>query len=1254
MCQNQGEMWGRSRDPHPQKNKEENAMERFRKKLAAFVIVLAASVTLVSLPVMAKTNSKPATINKPLFVYVNEEGEPTGTQVKGNKLTLVKGTDQEEVTIKADATLKNALPSDQLVVRAANASGVVITPSENNVFTIKGVSATNKTVVEFTYTVSNNATKNKQKSAPEIGQAKEKVVKLNVKVVEEPATVELEGGSMNLSDNGVAVLPPTSFGDEEYIVGTASRRIGAFEIDTTGAKSTKNNKDVYTIPITIPVTVSGNTNKTKFVFTTTNKNAATFSGKMKNGILTGTIKVKRDAFTNDDGMATAVIGVGVKSTEIPFGNTKVYGKSDYIKLYIKPNALGNKIKLTGASPVVAGKKTKNAAFVIPAGKSEVEAEIGAVYSSNGGKVSVVWDEVQDENKGYTITNNNNNTATLTVLKPFKSSDKIELKGTVKSLNENDETVKTANLKLKITATKKVDKVVENPKSKGTGKKGLGEADGSTYYGTNMRSMWINGNREKVRTFYYLAPTKNFAESFSIEALPDDVYKQGVAQGAINNIKLVAVKDVSDSEKNNKSTVSVKQDKGKNSFTATLNVKKPSAKDALTDEELVIYQIAAADSKNVTTGQYEVGRYVAISVNPKQADKDVEIKIDGSTSGNKIIAKGKAETITVSANKEVPYTIESRDDDVVIVQVDENKYEVYGANTGDTYVDARIAGVNEPKASLHVFVVGFDDMTDKTMYPGEKNETLGKVALNIAGAAATVSVNAIDNGEKDKPYITISGNATLKNGESSEIKVLSANRIGEKGSPAKVKVEATAVFTILGMDPVTITKSATVTVNPYTVELDKDSYTVDTAEAAIPVKAKVAGRKDMLDAAYKIEVKPSTKTDENFCTISGNSATGYTISGNFAGTGIITATYKDVNGAEYKDTAQLVVTDKGGTKTYKDETVISFNAVKKAEAGINNVEITTEGGTDTIKKAYHRFLENLKKVPKDEEVKFTLTISGDSTISKNNAEQASGAEEPAEASEAQDAEEVKTEEPAAEAGEAVSVNEAEEAASATEAEEAVSTNTAEEAVSVNEAEEAEVPAEAEAEENKETAEAEVPETAKTEEIVEEAEGTDTVTKTVSQDFVIEVKNGEPTVKPSENAVDQFIYDNFDEVSVLKMKITLDTVDKTIPNLLGIADQALSDKKQQYSKTVRIKFSDGETIELKDIHFDEGLYCIGNTDKSDKFAIKGNGDKTVVVYKGKINADTAGGRLVKKAKNIGNLIAGIEYYDNDGKKDTSFKF
>ncbi len=1249
-------------------------MERFRKKLTAFVIVLAASMTLMSLPVMAKTNSKPATITKPTFVFVSENGTTT-QQVKGNKLTLVKGTDQEKVTVQAVATLKNALSSDQLVVTPGASSEVEITTSGNNIFTIKGVSATKKTVVKFTYSVSNDVVKKgKQKNAPDIGEAKTKTVSLTIKVVDDAATVALEGNKMDISSNKVVAKPIEYVGKDDYIVGTAPRRIDVYKIDATDAK--KDGKDAYTIPVTIPVALSGNSSGTKFAFTTTNKNAAAFSGKFKNGVLTGTIKVNRAAFTKEDGLASAVIGVGVKSTKVPFGSTAYYGKSDYIKLVIKPDALGKKIKLSDVSPVVNGKKGKKASLVIPAGSPDVEATVGAVYSSNGGKVSVEWEEVQDESRGYTIKNNGDNTAKLKVLKPFKTKKEINLKGTVKSLDASGKTVKVKNLSLKVTATKKVDKVAENIRSKGEGKKAIGEADGSTYYGTNMRTMWINGREERVRTFYYLAPKKNFSESFSVAALPNDDYQNGVAKGEISNVKLVAIKDVSDSEEHNKSKITLKKNKDKKTFTATLNLKKPSAKNPLTDEELVIYQIAAADSKNATTGQYGVGRYVAISVNPKEADKDVEIKINGSTSGKTMFKKGESETITVSANKDVPYTIESRNEDVVVVQVDKNVYKIYGNNTGDTYVDAKIAGVKEPKASLHVYVVGFDDMADVTMYPGETDRTLGTVAVNMEGATAEVSVSAKNNNDN----ITISGNATLKNGEQTAIKVLSANKIGDKGNSVKVTVEATAVFTVSGMNPITVTKSSTVTVDPYTVIVNNGMpVVIDTADQAIIPDVAIKKGETEANGKYSLSINASAD-DDGFAKVISD----ISISGNKAGTGTLTAIYTDVNGGEYKGTTQLTVTDKGGTKTYNNQTVISFNAINMAQAEIENVEITTEGGIDTIKKAYHRFLDNLRNVPKEEEVRFTVTLSGNSTVSSQNAgaagsvgaEEPSGAvepevieeektEEPAEASEPEVIEEEKTEEPAVkETAEETTEETAEitaEAAETVSGDNSVETEESAEAVPADDSKSGEV--ETPAEEEKEVIEdAEAEEAVKAEEPAAEAaeeseeaaaeESEEAAAGTISQNFVIVVTNGEPVVTPSESDVDQFIDKNFDDVSTLTMKITVDAVDKTIPNLLGIADQALSEKSQNYNKKVSIRFAD-VTIELENVHFNNGFYCIGETEK---FAIKGTGDKTVVVFEGELHDGdgTQVGKLVKKSLKVKDLIAGIDYYDGTGNKDPDYDF
>ncbi|MCR5487720.1 MAG: hypothetical protein K6F35_09370 [Lachnospiraceae bacterium] len=1199
-------------------------MRKLQKRFSSLALILIASMVLNPLTVMAKSNANPALVTKQKLVY-----QGTDTQVK-NPVLVLDATDgtMKSITIDAVATLANSLSSDYLEV-SVNAA-----PSSVSVAKIAGpspadvgakntfkITANNEDAkgsnIEFIFRVksaleANGISSNKNaKGINAFDEKKAKKIKLKVKVVKKAGTANFGDLSPVSSNNTLSASSIVRQLDEKWeIPGVGEKDMKVYKINTASVNNMKG-KPIYTIPVSSKLALSGCEVK-NLAFTTTNKKVATIAYSKKDSAVM--IKLNRNAYTDASGIAEVRLGVGVKGTQTKIGSETVYAQSEYIKLMVLPDAKTPKV--ASASATVDGKKTGKASFVIGAGETSVSAQLSAIYSSNGKDgVTVEW--TPEEKDEYKVEQEKgSNIAVLTVTKPIKKAIQLNGKVTAKS-------GAMKAIKVKITATKRVDSISDFKE------KDMTKATASTYFGSNMKKMWINGRREYVRTFYYTNPAKAFADKFVIGVTPNG--ENGTVIPA--NPKLKAVKDASDSQKNNKSTITVKQVKGnKYSDTVALNVKPrkmKSEKGSGLTQELAIYEIVAADSYDKTTKQYGVGNYMAIALTDKTST-EIGDTISGNiligTSTNAIIRKGDVVDVKLVdvADKDLDYvTVVSDDENVIVVRLDEKTYQVIGINPGKASIKLQVLGGKELGA-VTVNVVDLPVAEKRTVYPGQNDI----VVAAIAGSYDTVEITA-DTPAGGFVSTSISPNkATLSANDAPKV-LLSANKANavESGwETANVKVPVTAKFTIGSLAPIEVKHEYEFEVAPYEVTLNNDNkdfvFTI--------------GKDGMTDLKDKITVTPDLNCGSvslNYAVIESNddllTVSGTSVSPNSAGTGKLYAVYTDVNGHKYKSTAvRFTVEDPEGKNTYKNQTVVSFNKVTELSA--NEVQVSGTGSASSMKNSYDRIMRNLQEYANLEGAQgfeITLVVSGNTVSGDELSATSVVPEEEPEVEEAGAA-------VAEEAG-AVIVEEADAAADVVGAE-------AVDAAEVEAADVAEAVAAVEPEEEAAPDAAEEPVPA---EDIEEAGGSPKAFVQKTYHIVIKDKQ---VVKDgfTDDSVKEFIDNNFyDEQSKVTLELKFRS-DKNVPTLLGMARQVYDKKEATFSRNVKFMFENGALLEFTNLTFNKGTYSVICNDITYEFKLFGTGDETTLVFADTYDMGENQNRLINEMLKVKGLVGGVTTYNEQG--------
>jgi len=988
-------------------------MKGIRRKILGVLVTAAAITAVMPVGVMAKTNSNPAAIASPKAVYADVDGTSDGTQVKA--LTLVRDSNngQGSVVVRFDAILKNSVSTDYFVtdVQVADSSvsaeriykGSVSQASadEYNTWKITGKADSKNTKLTVTYSVSNDNVIIVQKKEKGVTVsrnltelAKKKTYNMNVKVVGADKMLALSGNKLGvLSENSST---PMKEEDNTSAVIVGQTKVTGIPVYKFNTESYSRSSSKYTVSIN---DVNGkkitDANK-KLAFASSDKSVATISGKYdrKLGYWEATVTVKKTFYTDTkDGNARVAFTVAEKGAAAKYGKQAIYGNAAYFIMDVTPSLAANaKPKVNSAYTMVDGKKASSTVINIPAGSVSEDVILTTGYKSNvgAGTVSVNW---TGGNEDLVLTKLDDNKWKLTAKGEVKR--KITLKGTITAKNNKNGSTATKEVKLNVTAKKKVDTV-----------KVSGYEGNHNYYATAIKTMKINGQYQKVRTFYYLAPLST-AISDTVQAESKNLNKLGKSEEFVpTDIKLKAVKNASDTALKSKASVTAKAQKSnKKIYDIALKINKFANDVSKADgPQYAVFQIAANDSYDKNSRQYGVGEYIAICVTPVESigeggfnNGTVVVSVNG-VSTNKLInaglEKGKMYELTsavTSGNIDkdtIGYT--SNNENVVIVESkkDNKTYAIVQGGAGVANIRASWAKVtlenkkykqeiqySSPVAIHTVDVNVPETITLMTAQQDEKSLISANYIMKDSAISANVVSQKISE-SKDKDgkdaaedyVVTIS-----KNG------VISANNVGTAKITTKVKYYSDGVYP----KEVTVEKTTTITVNPHSVKFTQSAYSFDlkndrffTPEISIDGGAatKADGNKIVLSvnkAGYAIVSKNGVDIEFNKDHRTHNGIT-------------LTAKYYDANGNYAGEaSAPLALTDSSGNESkYEGKTVVSLNGIATKLDAQKDASITYNGTAGQLKNIY----ENLKKkLGKSTVVNGTVTV----TVSYNKKENNSG-------------------------------------------------------------------------------------------------------------------------------------------------------------------------------------------------------------------------------------------------------------------------
>ncbi|MBR1876583.1 MAG: hypothetical protein IJ805_05710, partial [Lachnospiraceae bacterium] len=934
-------------------------MKGIRRKILGVLVTAAAITAVMPVGVMAKTNSNPAAIASPKAVYADEDGTSDGTQVKA--LTLVRDSNngQDSVVVRFDAILKNSVSTDYFVtdVRAADSSvsaeriykGSVSQASadEYNTWRITGNADSKNTKLTVTYSVSNDNVIIVQKKEKGVTVsrnltelAKKKTYNMNVKVVGADKMLTLSGNKLGVLSENSSTPMKKETGTSAVIVGqTRVTGIPVYKFNTEGYSKSSSK---YTVSIN---DVSGNKITDagkKLAFASSDKSVATISGKYdrKLGYWVATITVKKTFYTDtEDGNARVAFTVAEKGAAAKYGKQAIYGNAAYFIMDVTPSLAANaKPKVNSAYTMVDGKKASSTVINIPAGSVSEDVILTTGYKSNvgAGTVSVNW---TGGNEDLVLTKLDDNKWKLTAKGEVKR--KITLKGTITAKNNKNGSTATKEVKLNVTAKKKVDTV-----------KVSGYEGNHNYYATAIKTMKINGQYQKVRTFYYLAPLST-AISDTVQAESKNLNKLGKSEEFVpTDIKLKAVKNASDTALKSKASVTAKAQKSnKKIYDIALKINK-FAKDVSKADgpQYAVFQIAANDSYDKNSRQYGVGEYIAICVTPVESigeggfnNGTVVVSVNG-VSTNKLIdvndkelGRGKAYEITsavTSGNIDkdtIGYTSDNENVVIVESEKDNKTYAVVQGGAGVANIKASWAKVTlenkkykqeiqySSPVAIHTVDVGVPEtITLMTAQQDEKSLISANYIMKDSAISANVVPLKVSKAwDKDGNLVEEDGYVV----KISENGVISANNVGKAEITTEVKYYSD------GVDPkeVTVKKTTTIAVNPHSVKFTQSAYSFDLKND------------NFFTPEISIDGGAATKADGEKISLSVDKAVYATVSEN--GTDIkfnekhmttngilIKAIYKDANGNYAGEaSAQLALTDSIGDESkYEGKTVVSLN------------------------------------------------------------------------------------------------------------------------------------------------------------------------------------------------------------------------------------------------------------------------------------------------------------------------------------------
>lgn len=1182
-------------------------------KRLARVLALAVAMMVAFAPYTAeaKPNSRPATISKTSLVY-------SGTATAVKNPTLVVSTDQAEADITASAKLSNSISTDYAAVSANVTKGegfLKVTPAGSGEYHLqaigtdkdnKGNAKTATAQVTFTFTVSNNNTAWQNKVNLKKGKPNTKTVKLTVKIA--PRTIT---GVSATAPSGSVTAAKTA--DDIEVAGNKISAVPVYTIKGSDITA-KNGRTTYSMIIS--ANGLSDQSKARFAYVTTNSSVAKLSARYDKADKQwkGTLTVSNKAYTNNNnGYAEALVTVGTKESTAKYGKQTTYATADYFIVRVIPNGT----KIQSAYATVNGKKASSAALVIPAGAKTVSADLGTVVNSNCAGTTVTW-KSSDEDRVKV------NNGVIYASQTFNSA--VTLTGTVKASGVESN---TKTVKVKITkVTKKADTV------------GYIKTVSASYYGSEVSSNAVNGEKKLIQTYFFTAPeTGSYTNTFTVE--PDQT--TGIAA---TNCQIKAVKDA-DSTPGAKISLSAKLNKDRKTTTVTVGISKYSGK--MSGTYKVLYDLGTADSYDSISKSYAADRYIAIVVTQLDAEKAKTQNVTlAAANGDNLIAVGEETKFTATASiNEVPWSIFSNNEDVLVVKNADGTYSVRGEGYGTADIKAKwTTGFEKDGKKLiqdyaysNPLTYSVVDMTlDKTDIALKTGESANVIATPYYPASVSSDV-AVTYTSSNTNVATVTNKGVI-------------NAVSSGNAVVTVKAEFKAVS---GNAAATVTKTMNVNVSKHTVAFEKSAYAYDVADGSFVPNVLVDGKSAVPDGK---SLKLSVYNTE-VAAVSGNN----TVSFNKAGTSSITAEYK-VNDETVKASAQLTLTDDKNKNTYKNVTVVSFNAVKTVKVAMNDMSLSVNGTSNNLQDEYNTVNDLMKDYAKDlPDNSISVTVSLNGTVSKNEAEGSTSAEAVSEAAAA-----AVTEEAAP-----VSDNEAA-AVSEVSADELLSENAvlsenaavSEDAAAAAE-ETAAVTEEATEEQAAEAAAAEAvqePEVQETVPAEETAAGETTLssywTFTYSKDKATDTvkvtvvsQNG---VTLTDEQQTTFITDTFGNDVTLSMNVQVQS-NESFPEALSLMNDVLNESKlgdKETGKTINIRFKSGEVLTMSNMKYKSGKMSfvsqksVGNHENVTLTArTVGSGDTTQLVFDGDVRDTEFINDIGKIGSGDSKLVNSVTYYDLTGK-------